>query len=392
MQPLQIDLNTDLKRLRDEGYEIEVMGGHIRVHHIPYVNNARKIAYGALVSELNQSNGRTLPPPTHVIFFIGDHPCNQDGSIMTGIQHGSATQTIAEGITVNHSFSNRPPNGYKDYFEKISRYADMISAPAVSLDVTVTAKTFRPVPENNIESVFHYLDTNASRANIQAISSKFKGQKIAIIGMGGTGAYILDQVAKTPVAAIHIYDGDRFLQHNAFRAPGAAAIEQLDGTLTKVAYYHQIYSRMHRNIIAHDCYVDESNFMELQDYDYVFVCIDKNRIRLSVIAFLVKNNVSCIDVGLGVIVAENNLVGTVRVTLGTFQKNDHIKLRISGSDEEVENEYNTNIQIAELNGLNAMLAVIKWKKLTGFYQDVKEEHHTTYSINVSQLLNEDTAA
>ncbi len=63
MQHLQIDLNTDLKRLRDEGYEIEVMGGHVRVHHIPYVNNARKIVYGVLVSELNQSNGRTLPPP-----------------------------------------------------------------------------------------------------------------------------------------------------------------------------------------------------------------------------------------------------------------------------------------------------------------------------------------
>ncbi len=311
---------------------------------------------------------------------------------MTGIQHASGTQTVGEGITVNHSFSNRPPNGYKDYFEKISRYAEMISAPAISLDATVTAKTFRPIAENQSESVFNYLDTNASRANIQAISAKFKGQKIAIIGMGGTGAYILDQVAKTPVAEIHIYDGDPFLQHNAFRAPGAASIEQLDGTLTKVAYYSQIYSRMHRHIVIHEYYIDESNFMELTGYDYVFVCIDKNRIRLSVIGFLVKNNVSCIDVGLGVSIADNNLVGTVRITLGTSQKNDHIGIRISGSDEQHENEYNTNIQIAELNGLNAMLAVIKWKKLTGFYQDVKEEHHTTYSINVSQLLNEDTAA
>ena len=87
MQLLQIEHNKDLKRLRDEGFEIEVTGGQILVHHIPYVNNARKIAYGVLVSELNQSNGKTLPPNTHVIFFIGDHPCNKDGSIMTGLQH-----------------------------------------------------------------------------------------------------------------------------------------------------------------------------------------------------------------------------------------------------------------------------------------------------------------
>jgi len=392
MQLLRIDHNADLKRLRDEGYEVEVIGGHILVHHIPYVNNAKKIAYGTLVSHLNQSSGKTLRPNDHVMLFIGDHPCNQDGSIMTGIQHGSANQTIAEGITVNHSFSNKPPAGYNDYYEKFSRYADMISAPAISLDAGVTAKTFRAIPENDTESVFNYLDTNASRANIQAISSKFKGQKIAIIGMGGTGAYILDQVAKTPVAEIHMYDGDLFLQHNAFRSPGAASLEQLDGSLTKVAYYYEIYSKMHRHIVAHEYFIDESNFQELTSYDYVFVCIDRNRIRLAVIAFLVKNNVSCIDVGLGVNVADDNLVGTVRVTLGTLRKHDHIKMRISASDEEVENEYNTNIQIAELNGLNAMLAVIKWKKLTGFYQDVKEEHHTTYSINVSQLLNEDTAA
>ena len=57
--------------------------------------------------------------------------------------------------------------------------------------------------------------------------------------------------------------------------------------------------------------------------------------------------------------------------------------------DEAENEYNTNIQIADLNALNATLAVIKWKKLFGFYQDFEQEHHSTYSINVNMLLSED---
>ncbi len=54
-----------------------------------------------------------------------------------------------------------------------------------------------------------------------------------------------------------------------------------------------------------------------------------------------------------------------------------------------DNEYATNIQIADLNVLNAVLAVIKWKKLSGFYQDLKQEYHTTYTINTGQLINED---
>ena len=61
-------------------------------------------------------------------------------------------------------------------------------------------------------------------------------------------------------------------------------------------------------------------------------------------------------------------------------------------DDDKKNEYNTNIQIVELNALNASLAVIKWKKLCGFYNDLEKEYNTTYSINVSQLLNDETTA
>jgi tRNA A37 threonylcarbamoyladenosine dehydratase len=46
--------------------------------------------------------------------------------------------------------------------------------------------------------------------------------------MGGTGSYILDLVAKTAVMEIHLFDGDDFNQHNAFRAPGAASLEDLE--------------------------------------------------------------------------------------------------------------------------------------------------------------------
>jgi len=37
----------------------------------------------------------------------------------------------------------------------------------------------------------------------------------------------LDFIAKTPVREIRIIDGDEFLQHNAFRAPGAPTLDEL---------------------------------------------------------------------------------------------------------------------------------------------------------------------
>ena len=85
---------------------------------------------------------------------------------------------------------------------------------------------------------------------------------------------------------------------------------------------------------------------------------------------------------------EKELLGTIRVTVGTYQNNAHLKNRI-GADEIIENQYATNIQIAELNCLNATLAVIRWKKMFGFYQDLKGEYNNLYFINTGKIINED---
>ena len=35
-------------------------------------------------------------------------------------------------------------------------------------------------------------------------------------------------------------------------------------------------------------------------------------------------------------------------------------------------------------------AVIKWKKLFGFYADLEHEHHSAYTIDGNHLTNEDS--
>lgn len=32
---------------------------------------------------------------------------------------------------------------------------------------------------------------------------------------------------------------------------------------------------------------------------------------------------------------------------------------------------------------------MKWKKIMGFYQDLRREHHSVYSINVGEINNAD---
>ena len=100
-----INHSPDLKRLRDEGYEIEVRGGYLLIHHIPFVDQNNQIQYGILVTTLTLScNERTGTPDNHVIHFIGDNPCEIDGTVITAIQHRNTTSVLNHQVTVNRSF------------------------------------------------------------------------------------------------------------------------------------------------------------------------------------------------------------------------------------------------------------------------------------------------
>lgn len=391
MLPQLISHSPDLLQLWEEGLSLEIKDGHLLVHDVPYVSSRKAIDYGTLVSTLNLAGDKTTTPETHVAYFIGGIPCDKDGNPIQSIINSTAPQALSVGIFINATFSSKPKEGYKNYYDKITTYLSIICNPAKALDDSVTERKFKVIPTTDAEeSVFEYCDSNSSRAGIGIVSDKLKGHKVAIIGLGGTGAYILDGLAKTPVKEIHLFDGDWFLQHNAFRAPGAPSIDTLKERLKKVDYFHGIYSRMHRGIFRHG-YVVESTLHELDDMDFVFIAIDKSEIKKPIMKYLEQINKSFIDVGMGVHLVDDKLIGIVALTTSALEKREHVwNGRVSFADNQI-NDYTKNIQIAELNSLNAALAIIKWKKLLGFYQDLENELHSNYSINVNMLLSEDQA-
>ncbi len=340
---------------------------------------------GTLISELSLSGDLTVKPKTHVIYFEGEYPCTHDGKQIQQIRHNSAKKVLADGISVEHSFSNKPSSGYADHHEKITQYIKIISHPAKAIDPRVDPRTFKPIQATPDESVFKYIDTASSRAGIQAVSEKLGSQRIAIVGLGGTGSYVLDYVAKTPVREIHLFDADDFQSHNAFRAPGAASLDDLRQKNQKVSYFSQVYSRMREGIIPRSHMITKVTVSELEGFDYVFLCVDGGSCKKSIMDILLTTDTVVIDVGMDVQLVDQMLLGTCRVTTGSKNKNDHIPCRVSMGDDIDGQEYASNIQIVELNALNASLAVIKWKQLSEFYQDLEGEHHLTYSTNCALL-------
>lgn len=390
-QPL-ISRNPDLKRLEEDGYAIEIRANHLVLTHIPYVTASKQVRLGTLVSELTLAGDLTGKPSTHVVHFGGEYPCGHNGSPIEGIRHQSTRQDLGGGLTVDHSFSSKPTAGYDNYYDKMSTYAKILSIPASALDPSATPCPHLPVPTAPADSVFNYFDTASSRAGTNDLSERLSHEYVAIVGLGGTGAYVLDMVAKTPVRQIALFDADTMMSHNAFRMPGAAPIETLRGRPKKVGYLRELYSHMHRNIVANDVPITADTLSRLVGSTMVFICIDDGAAKRPILDFLAKYRVPFIDVGMGVVRGEAGLCGVVRTTTSTpeFGDPERLATRISTASTP-SGDYATNIQIADLNALNACMAVIKWKKLRGFYVDIDREHFSAYTIDGNHMTNEDKA-
>ena len=384
-----ISRSPDLKRLRDEGYDITIQHGYVVVRQIPYVQGKDEIGIGTLIMSLTSAGDIAIQPENHVAMFQGKYPCDQHGAAITKIFNSSAQTELGEGLAAAHIFSARPTVPYADYYEKVITYVAILSGPAKVLDANVSAAGIYPMVEAEKDSVFKYVDTASSRADIGMMSAKLALPKVAFVGLGGTGGYALDMVVKAPVREIHLFDNDRMLQHNAFRSPGAASRKTLAAQPYKVDYLKKIYSKMRRGIFAHPVAIGPENIELLKGMSFVFLCLE-GEAKQMIIEKLEEFGVPFVDVGMGVYVTDGVLGGILRVTTSTKKQRSHVKdkKRISFS-KGGENEYDSNIQIADLNALNATLAVIKWKKLFGFYHDFEHEHHMTYTIDGNAIINED---
>ena len=381
------NLSPDLKRLREEGYYVEKIGGFLVMREVPYVDSQKRVRLGALISSLCLAGDITTKPDNHQLHFAGDFPCHADGSLIK-LGRQACNITVAD-LIAKHKFSSKPINGYTDYYHKMSTYANLLSGPAATIDPKVTAKVFRS-PEPEEESIFQYTETASDRVGIGELSKLLAGDRIAIIGLGGTGGYILDAVAKTPAREIRLFDGDTFLQHNAFRAPGAPSLEEIREVISKVEYFKRIYSRMHKGIVAHNCMMGAEAIHLLDGVTFAFLSMDAGEAKRLVVKKLESIGASFVDVGMGLELVDGSLGGILRTTTSTPKKREHVHSgRISFAGGGEEDIYASNIQVADLNALNAMLAVNKWKRIRGFYRDLECEHHSTYTTDGNMLLNGD---
>jgi hypothetical protein len=159
--------------------------------------------------------------------------------------------------------------------------------------------------------------------------------------------------------------------------------------MPKAIYHAARYEHLRHGIHPHVAYVTAENVNELLDMSFVFLAMDASEDKKIIVDALTDADVPFIDSGVGVRHDPGGLAGLVRTTASLPGQRTHIV-----SDQLLSykigngGEYETNIQVAELNALAAALAVIAFKKRYGFYSDRENELHSLYRIDTNEMIND----
>ncbi|MCK9367559.1 MAG: ThiF family adenylyltransferase [Metallibacterium scheffleri] len=364
-----------IQRLVDERHEVTIDGGYLIVDRIPYVTSAREIAWGALICPYRNVDGVPQLDNDHQCWFTGSMPHCADGtSLEFPLNSRKEVQTVA-GRQVQMRFSSKPePIGdfFDNHYNKVTHYIRKLSRHARDIDPAVSATSVGSYRRREVPSVFHYANDAIAQGGLDAVTDKLRLRRVCIVGVGGTGSYLLDALAKEEIERIDLYDHDVIAPKNPFRMPGAMSREDAYAGHYKTLWLASCYAAMRTGVTGHPQRIDADNVAELAGADFVFIAVDHGPTRGIIARFLAEQCIPFIDVGIGVDKRADvaALIARTRVTLVT-PDSAHLVDELPTADDSEDAVYN-NIQVLEINAINAMLAVIRFKQYLGFY--AADEH------------------
>lgn len=383
-----IVLSSHVQRLVDEGYKISIESQYIIVDNVPYVSDAGVISRAAIISHYHEKEG-IESFGDHTVWFTGCVPCTVKGESLEHVLVVDTNHATIAGrqVLCRFSYKSERLDTMANIYNKLTHYIRKLQSYVNVIDKSASAASEGSISIRQERSVFFYPNTAIARAGLDAYEDKLKLPKVTIVGLGGTGSYILDALAKTPVEEIQLYDDDIIEPATVYRMPGALSIGEAYERMYKTDYFRDVYSRMRSGIQSHSVRVDQDNLHELDDSNFVFIAVDDGPSRGMIANHLVEKNIPFIDVGMGVdkVFEDVKLLARIRVT-AVDSKTKSLVNKLPVSDDQEDEVYN-NIQVAELNALNAMLAIITYKQKIGFYSEENTVNIMRYVLSWQKLIH-----
>ncbi len=165
---------------------------------------------------------------------------------------------------------------------------------------------------------------------------------------------------------------------------GAARIEELGGSCSKIDWYRRTYSvireegiHVHNGELTGDCRDILARFTT------VFIAVDDLTVRRDLQAACNELGIYHVSVGIGVEVegeSNDQLGGNVKVETAFRPRHPRPS---ELPPEEIPDQAYGIVQTAELNMLGAALAVLEWKAKVGIYRNDRPQDMDTVLVSAS---------
>ncbi len=136
--------------------------------------------------------------------------------------------------------------------------------------------------------------------------------------------------------------------------------------------------------------IDNSSAADLGGVTFAFVCVDKGSARAEIFDLLIRLRIPFIDVGMGLNRKQGPLAGTLRVTSYSQERASEVRdMQLAELTDHPDDEYSAQVQISELNAMNASIAVMLYKQFKGFYVHDDASYHLLLDTTKLRIYGQD---
>ena len=197
-------------------------------------------------------------------------------------------------------------------------------------------------------------------------------ERVAIVGLGGVGAWLADFVVKADPREVHGWDYDCIEPKNLLRMPGGLDPNVWVGS-PKADWFQQTYSLIHTNVHGHNVKVLPENVQKvIEGTTFAFVAVDDADDRMMVCDALANARIPFVVAGLSPVRRDKRVRISMRIVaahVGVSSWRDAIP-QVGQAGQE---DYGS-LDLPDVYSIAAGWAIQSWRKMRGqFWQEQREE-------------------
>ena len=207
---------------------------------------------------------------------------------------------------------------------------------------------------------------------------------VAIVGLGGVGAWIADFVVKADPREVHGWDYDCIEPKNILRMPGGLDPNVWIGR-PKADWFQETYSVIHTSVHGHNVKVLPERVQEvIERTTFAFVAVDDAEDRMMVCDALANAGIPFVVVGLSPVRKDKRVKVSMRIVTAHVGVSSW-REAIPQVGQAGQDDYGS-LDLPDVYSMAAGWAIQSWRKMRGQFWQKDREECLDYSANDQSLI------